>query len=212
MTTRAYYGERKEIVDLVPRHSKYVLDVGCGRGLAGAAIKAKTCGKVYGIELDIIAASSAKTLLDEVFIGDVNDFFNAEPTQKYDCIIFADILEHLIDPWNVLTLSRQFLSEHGIVILSIPNIRYYTTFYYLFFKAEWPYHESGIHDKTHLRFFTRTNCIQLINSSGFKVQQIKPYYLIANKKTWLNKLRRFVGIPGIRSFFTFQYHIVAVQK
>lgn len=212
MTTQAYYGERKEIVDLVPQHSKCILDVGCGSGLAGAAIKAKTGGMVHGIELDAIAASNAKTHLDVVYTSDVNVFFCSVPVQKYDCIIFADILEHLINPWEVLKLSRRFLTEHGIVILSIPNIRYYTTFYFLLFKAEWPYHESGIHDKTHLRFFTRKNCVQLIESSSFMVQNIKPYYLIANKKTWLNKLRRFAGIPGIRSFFTFQYHIVAVQK
>lgn len=209
---KSYFIVRKEIVDLVPKHCKSVLDVGCGPGITGAAIKDKTKGAVYGLEIDEEAVEIAKGNMDKVFQEDVTSFFSRVPKSSYDCIIFADILEHLLDPWLVLKQSKMFLKPNGIIIISLPNIRFHSTFYHLFFKAEWPYHESGIHDKTHLRFFTRKNMLQLVKSADLQLQTIQPYYLIVNKKTVLNKFRRFVGIPGIRSFFTFQYLMVLSQK
>lgn len=203
-----YYGVRVDILDLVPGQCKKILDVGCGTGLTAAAIKEKTNAKVFGLELFPEAAQQAKKQMDDVFVEDVSAFFDKEPAQQYDCIIFADILEHIVDPWKVLKQSKKFLLPGGIVIISIPNIRFYTTFYHLFFRAEWPYHDRGIHDKTHLRYFTRKNVVHLVNHAGFRFLKLKPYYLIADKKTVLNKFRRFVGIPGIRGFFTFQYHMV----
>ncbi len=204
----AYYGVRVDVLELVPQRCKMLLDVGCGTGLTAAAMKEKTQGKVYGLELFAEVAKQAELRMDGVFVEDVSSFFDKTPTQKYDCIVFADILEHIVDPWKVLRQSREFLLPGGVVIISIPNIRFYTTFFHLLFRAEWPYHDRGIHDRTHLRFFTRKNVIQLVKSAGFRFEQFRPYYLIADKKTVLNKLRRFVGIPGIRGFFTFQYHMV----
>lgn len=207
-----YFIVRKEIVDLVPAQCKTILDVGCGPGITGAAIKSKTNGVVHGVEIDTELVSIAKKNIDKVTEKDVTEFFSNPPELLYDCIIFADILEHLLDPWSVLKQSKKFLSANGIVLISLPNIRFYSTFYHLLFKAEWPYHDSGIHDKTHLRFFTRKNMLRLARQAELHVKTIQPYYLIANKKTVLNKFRRFVGIPGIRSFFTFQYLMVLSKQ
>lgn len=203
-----YFGVRLDVLKLVPESCKTILDVGCGTGLTAAAIKDKTKGQVYGLELSPEFASEAQKNMDEVYVEDVSRFFAKAPKQQYDCIIFADILEHILDPWKVLENSKRFLLPGGVVIISIPNIRFYTTFYYLFIKAEWPYHERGIHDKTHVRFFTRKNVVKLVKDAGFQFRTFKPYYLVADKKTVLNKFRRFMGIPGIRGFFTFQYHMV----
>jgi len=80
----------------------------------------------------------------------------------FDCIIFADILEHLKDPLVLLKNATSFLSDGGVIIASIPNIRHHTTIINLLFKGYWPYRERGIHDKTHLRFFTLKNIKEMI--------------------------------------------------
>ena len=102
-------------------------------------------------------AKVPKEKIDKVIVGNIErinltDYFT--PYYFY-CIIFADVLEHLKDPWTVLKGTINFF-DSGFVIISILNIRYYTTIINLV-KGYWPYRERGLHDKTHLRFFTFKN-------------------------------------------------------
>lgn len=103
-------------------------------------------------------AKVPKEKIDKVIVGNIErinltDYFT--PNYFY-CIIFADVLEHLKNPWTVLKGTTNFLTDSGFVIISFPNVRHYTTIINLV-KGYWPYRERGIHDKTHLRFFTFKN-------------------------------------------------------
>jgi hypothetical protein len=75
-------------------------------------------------------------------------------------------LEHLKDPWTVLKGTTNFLTNSGFVIISIPNVRRYTTIFNLLFRGNWPYRERGIHDKNHLRFFTFKNIKKMLLYTG----------------------------------------------
>jgi tetratricopeptide (TPR) repeat protein len=83
----------------------------------------------------------------------------------FDCIVLADVLEHLRDPLSVLKKLIRFLSDSGTVVASVPNVRF---FYVLDRLAEgrWEYMEAGILDKTHLRFFTKTEVEVLFRQAG----------------------------------------------
>ena len=47
---------------------------------------------------------------------------NLQSKRKFDHIIFADVLEHLYDPYKVLKESVALLKDDGTILISIPNI------------------------------------------------------------------------------------------
>lgn len=210
----SYVGLRDDILSLIPRKVQRILDIGCSTGALGKKLKQENDVEFVGIELNEEMAVIAKTNLDKVIIADIeeinlSDYFVSE---YFDCIIFGDILEHLKEPWTVLKNITEVLSEEGVVIASIPNIRHYTTIIELVVKGHWPYRERGIHDRSHLRFFTLKNIIEMFENSGLKISRIDRNYRIVETPHPYNKFSRFFALPIIKDFLTFQYIIVANKK
>ena len=121
-----YQFERPEVVALVPEHSRRILDVGCGAGRLGAAIKARQSTNVVGLELDPAAADLAKQSLDEVVLGNVEHANVEFADASFDCVICADVLEHMEDPESVLLKVNRWLSNVGRLVASIPNVRHHS--------------------------------------------------------------------------------------
>lgn len=211
----SYIGLRSDILSRIPRTIRRVLDVGCSTGVLGKQIKDRSDGaEVTGIELDETMAGIAKETLDRVIHADIekirlSDYFE---TASFDCIIFADVLEHLHDPWGILKAVRGLLLPNGIAVASIPNVRHISTLYRLVIKGEWPYRDRGIHDKNHLRFFTKKNILKLFEDAGFEVEQLSSNCRIIEKPHPLNDYSRLVEVPLIKDFFTFQYIVVGKVK
>jgi len=207
----SYLSLRRDILSLIPDNLERVLDIGCSTGTVGEAIKQRSNAEVVGIEIEEQMAEVAKEKLDEVIVGDIEkinlaDHFSAN---CFDCIIFADTLEHLKNPWDVLKNATGLLSDNGVIIASIPNVRHYTTIANLLFRAYWPYRERGIHDKTHLRFFTLKNIRELLRFANLEIVSIKRNYRIIEKPHPLNKYAKYFAFPALRDLLTFQYLIVA---
>lgn len=211
---KAYTGPRKDIQRLIPKNSLNILDVGCATGALGTAIKEKTGACVYGIELSSEMAAEADKYLDHVLVGDAKEVLAADNFKgtKFDAIIFADVLEHLVDPWKTLELCKQHLSDNGVVITSLPNIRHIDSIYNLVVRGEWPYRDRGIHDSTHLRFFTLKNMRELFDGSGFNYQIMDVNFRLLERPHKINRYARYFAIPGIRQFLAFQYLFKATPK
>ena len=158
--------QRHEIVRLVPADARRVLDVGCAWGDVGMALKEKLGCEVTGIEIDPGRAGSARAKLDKVIMEDVDAAAKEFGAGYFDCIIFADVLEHLRSPLDTLRLYSGFLKEGGSIIISVPNIRHISVLFELVVKGRWEYKDSGIMDRGHLRFFTRKSFIRLLDKSG----------------------------------------------
>jgi len=213
----AYIGYREDILNLIPNGKNIIriLDIGCSIGTLGEQIKQRNKNvEVVGIEFDEQMAKIAKEKLDKVIEGDVEkiNLGNYFTVNYFDCIILADILEHLKNPWDVLKNITTFLNDDGIIIASIPNIRHNSTILSLVIKGYWPYRERGIHDKTHLRFFTLHNIKELFQYGGLNIVEIKRIYRIIESPHPLNTFARYFALPLIRDFLTFQYLIVAKKK
>jgi 2-polyprenyl-3-methyl-5-hydroxy-6-metoxy-1,4-benzoquinol methylase len=145
-----------------------VLDVGCAAGYLGAALTERGC-TVVGVEMDPRDAASARVGYELVIEGDVED--PATVTQlprDMQVVIFADILEHLRDPWSVLRASRDLLAPGGRVIVSLPNIAHWTARRALL-RGDFTYSDFGLFDRTHLRFFTRDSARRLALDAGFEI-------------------------------------------
>jgi 2-polyprenyl-3-methyl-5-hydroxy-6-metoxy-1,4-benzoquinol methylase len=181
--------------------------VGCSTGALGAAIKARTGAEVVGIELSVDMAHEAGKQIDKVFVGDAAEIILQGKLDGYrfDTIIFADVLEHLADPWAVLNKAVKYLDADGTVITSIPNIRHIDTICNLVFRGRWPYRDRGIHDRTHLRFFTKRNIYDLFNGAGLAIEVVKTNYRFLDRPHYMNRFARPLAIPGVRNFLAFQY-------
>ena len=207
----AYVGQRPDILRVIPRGATNILDVGCSNGTSGADIKRIFKARVTGIEYSDSMATEAKDKLDRVIVGDVeaDGIRSLLHGEAFDTVIFADVLEHLRDPWAALRNIRQHVCLGGVVIASIPNIRHIDTLFNLVVKGHWPYRDRGIHDRTHLRFFTKSNILEMFSETGFRVEKIETNYRLIERPHSANRYAKYFAIPGLRGFLAFQYVVRA---
>jgi len=164
---------RPEMMKYIPDSAKRILDVGCGQGLFGYQLKQKLSAEIWGIEIDKEASEIARTKIDKVLTGDLADLIDSLPDKYFDCVVFNDVLEHLADPFNALMLIKDKIAEDGIIVSSIPNVRYFYNLRDLLLKKQWKYEDAGILDKTHLRFFTQRSIVEMFNSLGYEIITIE---------------------------------------
>ena len=146
-------------------NSVRVLDVGCGTGSVTEIINRDKGNAVFGIEPDPTRAELARSRGIDVFCGTLTEeyFAGKEP---FDIVIFADVLEHVADPAELLRLASIGLKSGGIVLVSVPNVAHWTIRLDLLL-GRFNYTETGIMDATHLRWFTRKTIQHLLFSEGF---------------------------------------------
>jgi O-antigen biosynthesis protein len=167
-----YYDQpRPEIVALVPAAAADVLDCGCGAGALGAEL-VRRGHRVTGIECDGRAAAAAVNRIDRVLTGRLEDVVPTLPERAFDCVICADVLEHLADPWTMTSWLAGRLRPGGCFVCSLPNVRHLGLLVDLVVRGRWAYGDSGVLDRTHLRFFTRDSARSLLEAAGLEVGQV----------------------------------------
>lgn len=176
---------RHEMLQFFPMESERVLDVGCGAGILGSILKERKPGcEVWGVEFDRNAARLAESRLDRVFVGGIEEHLDRLPDGFFDCIFCNDVLEHLLDPYSVLNRLKSKLSAGGVVVSSIPNVRYFRNFGELVMSKNWDYADSGVLDRAHLRFFTCRSIRKMFENEGYEIlvhkginrtKSIRPY-------------------------------------
>ncbi len=164
-----YSGVRHEMLAFLPDGITRVLEIGCGEGNFGAVVKRDRGIEVWGIEYHPEKAHVAAQNLDTVLTGDVAVLLNELPDGYFDAIVCNDVLEHLIDPYSVLDGLKRKLTEPGVVVSSLPNIRYHRNFFDLIFGRNWTYTTQGVMDFTHFRFFTINSIRSMYESCGYEI-------------------------------------------
>lgn len=116
-------------------------------------------------------ALEADKRLNAVFVGAFGDTLSL-PIGEYDCVVFNDVLEHMVDPAGALGYARTLLKPAGCIVASIPNIRHFPTVWKLVVHGRWEYAEAGTLDRTHLRFFTKESIKNLFREAGYTITQL----------------------------------------
>ena len=153
----------------------HILDVGCSAGYLGEYFK--TLGhRVTGIDISAEAIEVARGYLDEVYCESLDTFFARTFSNKFDVVIFGDVLEHVINSEEILKKTAQHLSPTGFVVASIPNVSHLAVRAMLL-EGRWEYANLGLMDRDHFRFFTKENIHKLFADSNYEVQDMKPVRL-----------------------------------
>lgn len=149
-----------------------ILEVGCSTGYFGQALK-NAGHTVWGVEMTPDAAELAKKVLDFVYVGTIEAFLASElaSKNKFDYLVFGDVLEHLPYPSEILKQCKSILTPDGGIVASIPNVAHLAVRIMLL-EGRWEYSELGIMDNTHLRFFDKNSIIKLFNESSYSVQSL----------------------------------------
>lgn len=170
--TRLYFSHpRPEILQLIPLESRRILDVGCGTGALGKTVKARQDCYYAGIEPHLPSYTEANRILDYVYHSTSEEACFRGFEKTFDCIILADVLEHLENPLSILRSLFSYLKQDGTLIVSIPNISHPHIVHELA-SGLFRYLNAGILDRTHLRFFTYISAQQLLASAQLRVTSV----------------------------------------
>ncbi|TET64340.1 MAG: class I SAM-dependent methyltransferase [Candidatus Stahlbacteria bacterium] len=145
-----------------------VLDVGCATGYLSFELKEKGC-KVIGLEIDPEMAEEARLYCDKVILGNA-EVIELPYKEYFDVILYADVLEHLRNPLEVLIRFKSCLKQNGYIVVSIPNVaNWFIRLSLLFGKFNYNSKKGGILDSGHLRFFTLRTVREMLEKAGFKI-------------------------------------------
>lgn len=210
MSIKYFQESRPEMLELINQNYNRVLDVGCAEGNFAEQLFNQGCKEVWGVELNKAASEIAQKKLTKVINAEYNDKIEL-PKNYFDIIFFNDVLEHIIDPWEALKLSKQFLakSKKSKIICSIPNFRYIKNIFEVLVKKDFQYKDSLILDKTHMRFFTKKSIIRMFSECGLEIISIKG---INPTKKLMFEILNLVTLNFISDMRYLQFAVVARIK
>ena len=213
----SYIGLRLDILKYVVGKNNVVLDVGCATGTNGRyLLENKLATIVYGIEFQKEMAIEAAKSNTRIFQGNIEniEFRKVILTEspQFDYILFGDILEHLIDPENVLKELTKNLKPGGKVIISLPNVAHIELFVQVYIKGTWPKNPRGIFDRTHLRWFTRKDAFLMVENCSLKVikheRNFRARDAIGSTFNWKYKMIKWLN----KDWVTFQHILICTNE
>jgi 2-polyprenyl-3-methyl-5-hydroxy-6-metoxy-1,4-benzoquinol methylase len=175
---------RRDVLRLVPEQTDKVLDVGGGIGANVAYLK--QTGTVNFCAVADLVADECLPEVDASFAGDLDSpallkRIGSE-VGRFDAILCLDVLEHLKDPWSTIQQCHKLLNPGGVIVASIPNARNYGFVVPLLLKGRLNYEDAGILDRTHLRWFVRSTAVELMTSSGLRIEHIEGRFYGSKKR------------------------------
>ena len=199
-----YDNSRAEMAPYVPLSARRVLDVGCATGGFGGELRARMPeAELWGLDPSPHPEERPQPY-DRRLVG---TFPEALPdAERFDCIVFNDVLEHMMDPWAALVSARGALEPDGCIVASLPNIRHVSVLKPLVLHGRFDYRDTGLLDRTHLRFFTRGTIADLFGAAAFRVTTLEPVRVSRDGR--LARIDRWLG-GRLTDFLVEQYAVVA---
>jgi SAM-dependent methyltransferase len=149
-----------------------LLDIGCNEG-RGLRIYAQNGFEVEGLELNERAAEVARR---EVFAVDTATLERFVPTAPFDVAVLSNVLEHSLDPAQMLRDVRRILKQSGQIWISCPNSQSWLR---SCFGRGW----INWHAPFHIVHFSSTTLETMLAGAGFtnvQTRQITPSLWVAH--------------------------------
>ncbi len=182
--------------DIKPK--SVVLEIGTASGYMTQYLKEDLNCNVYGVEIDKECGKLASSHTNQMIITDVEkiEWIKKLKCNKFDYIIFADVLEHLKEPQLVLKAIENLLKPSGKIIFSIPNICHNSVLIDLW-NNKFKYRKLGLMDNTHIRFWGLKNINDLYKNTNLSMTESKGYYQRPNKTSIKNSYWQLPFLVGI---------------
>ncbi|MGV3591722.1 MAG: glycosyltransferase, partial [Gammaproteobacteria bacterium] len=162
------------VTELVGKNRR-VLEIGCGPGSITKMMKNIGGCRVTGIEVDPAAIELARAHCEAIHAQDLNAEDWPQVLGKYepfDTVVAADVLEHLYDPWRTLRQMAELIGREGSVVVSLPHAGHAALVASLA-NEDVAYRESGLLDRTHIRFFGLKNIEALFAQAHLKIVDVR---------------------------------------
>lgn len=191
-----------DLLRFIPLTAARVLEIGCGEGALAAEYRRRNPKAEYiAIETHGPSASRAAEHATRLIEGDFEAMDDAEIADlgRFDAIVMGDVLEHMADPDHVLSRLHVLLAADGHLILSVPNVAHWSALFHLM-NGRWPSEDSGLFDRTHLRFFTLHSLKGLLARTGFAMVKGLPRQFLLDKdkaSSWIPALADLAERMGL---------------
>jgi 2-polyprenyl-3-methyl-5-hydroxy-6-metoxy-1,4-benzoquinol methylase len=170
-----YFGcPRLDLLEMLPAQGGLkILELGAGDGATLRAAKARGIAS-YCVGIDLVdVAPAGQPIVDRFLVGNVEAMDLDLPSEHFDVVLCADVLEHLVDPWRAVRRLARHLRPGGTFLSSIPNLRNHRALTQLVLKGDFHYAEAGLLDRSHLRFFCRRNVRELFEQAGLAIEAME---------------------------------------
>lgn len=167
-----YRSNRTEMLAFLPAQYDRVLEIGCDEG----GFSGSLTGETWGVEPSAEAAAIARPRLHKLLTGTFDDVRDELPREYFDVVICNDVIEHMADHHRFLRDIRAHMKPDGVLIGSVPNVRYYRNLYEVLLLKDWRYRDAGIMDRTHLRWFTERSLRRDLTEAGFRIELFRGVY------------------------------------
>ena len=217
--TPVHHTYNADLLAAMPLTAAEVVEVGCGSGaLAKAYRQLNAKAEYWCIDIEPEYAAMAQAQCHRSMAMNIeqasDDFW--EDAWNTDCWVFGDTLEHLVDPWRVLTRIRANLPADGAVVACVPNMQHWSVIHRLI-TGELHYEDAGLLDRTHLRWFTQKTMVRLFEDTGFRVEfMMARVFDEPMRHLAINELKQVAtafGVPATeieQRFASLQYVIRAI--
>jgi 2-polyprenyl-3-methyl-5-hydroxy-6-metoxy-1,4-benzoquinol methylase len=205
MSSRSQYHEgiRPEVVKFIPGTYSKVLEIGCGEGNFSSHFN-QQC-EYWGVEPFQAAAGIASNKLFKVLAGTYEEVYEQLPDGYFDLIVCNDVIEHMVNYDAFFQTIKRKMKKDSFIMGSIPNVRFFGNLTELLIKKDWEYKDSGILDRTHLRFFTEKSIKRTFIEHKFIIEEFCGIcgYSSTNLKKWL----QICVLGGDTRFLQFGFRI-----
>jgi ubiquinone/menaquinone biosynthesis C-methylase UbiE len=167
MTGRVYSAVNENVLAAIPHSAMRLLDLGCGSGTMGAALKKRQPIEVTGVTKDPTEAELASKVLDHVWLTDASSL-DSSVDSAFDVIVCSHFLEHLVHPETVLRQLLRFSKAETLLVIALPNVLHWRQ-RAAFLGGRFEYQDGGLMDETHLRFYDWRTAGILVQSSGWRL-------------------------------------------
>jgi O-antigen biosynthesis protein len=160
-----------DLLALVPETARRVLDVGCGAGRTGEALRARLGCEVVGVESDLGFAEAARTRLEDVIVADLETLESVPGT--FDALVLDGAIARVRDPARLLRALLPALAADGVIVLAVPNVKHWSVFTPVFTEDRWTYtDDGGLLDRRNFHFMTLQETSDLLDELGLEATHL----------------------------------------
>lgn len=197
---------RVDLLNMLPQQGGLkLLEIGAGDGATLREAKRRGLAD-YAVALDLVAPSPGEPVIDHFQVGDAERIGIDLPVDYFDIVIAGDVLEHLVDPWRMVSRLVELLKPDGLFVASIPNFRNHRALAPILLQGDFRYESAGLLDRTHLRFFCRSNVVDLFRRAGLEIEAVEENMGAYGLR---HRLLDAITFGVFHDFFVFQFLVRA---